>query len=43
LPLAVAPLWQVAQVPGTTAACENDAGFQPLVRWQLSHDCVVGT
>jgi hypothetical protein len=42
LPLAVVPLWQDAQVPGATAACENDAGFHPVVRWQASQAAVVG-
>jgi hypothetical protein len=42
LPLAVVPLWQVAQLPGTTPVCENVAGFHPVVRWQASQACVVG-
>ena len=41
LPLAVVPLWQVAQVPGTTLLWPVVAGFQPVVRWQVSHEAVV--
>jgi hypothetical protein len=32
LPVAVEPLWQVAQLPGVTPACVNVAGFQAVVR-----------
>ena len=43
LPVAVVPLWHVAQVPGATPVWLKVAGVQPLVRWQVSHDAVVGT
>ena len=42
LPVAVVPLWQVAQVPGATPAWVNVAGFHAEVRWQLSQESVVG-
>jgi hypothetical protein len=42
LPVAVVPLWQVAQVPGATPVCVKVAGVQALVLWQLSHAAVVG-
>jgi hypothetical protein len=42
LPLAVVPLWQVAQVPGATPAWVNVAGVHAVVLWQVSHDAVVG-
>jgi hypothetical protein len=29
-------------VPGVTPAWLNVAGFQAVVRWQVSHDAVVG-
>jgi hypothetical protein len=35
-------LWQVAQVPGTTPVCENDADHELVDLWQTSHACVVG-
>ena len=41
-PLAVVPLWHVAQVPGATPVWLKVAGVQPVVRWQESHDAVVG-
>lgn len=41
-PRAAVPLWQVAQVPGTTPTCLKDADAQATVRWQLSQDMVVG-
>lgn len=41
-PVAVVPLWQFAQVPGTTPVWLNVAGIQAVVRWQASHDAVVG-
>ena len=43
LPLAVVPLWQVTHVPAATLVWLNVAGFQPVVRWQVSQPCVVGT
>jgi hypothetical protein len=43
LPLALVPLWHVAQVPGTTPVCENVAGIQAVVRWQVSQEAVVAT
>jgi len=42
LPLAVEPLWQVAQLPGVTPAWLKLAGTQPVVLWQLSQAAVVG-
>ena len=42
LPVAVVPLWQVAQVPGATPVWLKVAGVQALVLWQVSHDAVVG-
>jgi hypothetical protein len=42
LPVAVVPLWQVAQVPGATPVWLKVAGVQALVRWQLSQAAVVG-
>lgn len=43
LPVALTPLWQLAQLPGATPAwLKPEAGFQPLVRWQLSQLAVVG-
>jgi hypothetical protein len=41
LPVAVVPLWQVAQEPGPTPAWLNMAGVQALVLWQLSQAAVV--
>ena len=41
LPVALVPLWQVAQLPAVTPAWLNVAGSQAVVRWQASHDCVV--
>ena len=43
LPLAMTPLWHVAQVPGAIPVWVNVAGSQAVVRWQASQDCVVGT
>jgi hypothetical protein len=43
LPVAVEPLWQVAQVPGATPLWLKVAGSHAVVLWQLSHDAVVGT
>lgn len=43
LPLAVVPLWQVAQVPGAALLWPIVAGFQPVVWWQTSHEAVVAT
>ena len=42
LPVAVLPLWQVAQVPGATPPWLKAAGFQATVLWQVSQDAVVG-
>ena len=42
LPLAVVPLWQLAQVPAATPLWLNVAGIQPVVRWHESHEAVVG-
>jgi hypothetical protein len=42
LPVAVVPLWQVAQVPGAMPVWLKVAGVQALVRWQLSQAAVVG-
>ncbi len=42
LPVAVEPLWQVAQVPGAIPVWLNVAGNQADVLWQLSHDAEVG-
>ena len=41
LPVAVLPLWQVAQLPGVTLVCLNEAGIQAVVRWHVSHAAVV--
>jgi hypothetical protein len=41
LPVALVPLWQVAQVPGVTLLWPDVAGFQPVVLWQVSHEAVV--
>jgi hypothetical protein len=35
-------LWQLAQLPGVTPVWLNVAGVHPVVRWQVSHDAVVG-
>ena len=35
-------MWQVAQVPGNTLACEKFAS-QVVVRWHASQLCVFGT
>jgi hypothetical protein len=43
LPVAVVPLWHVVQVPAPTDAWLYAAGVQPVVRWPVSHDCVVTT
>jgi hypothetical protein len=42
LPLALAPAWHVAQVPGATPVCEKFAGVHAVVRWQESQDNCVG-
>jgi hypothetical protein len=42
LPVAVAPLWQVEQVPGATPVCVKVAGVQAVVLWHVSQDWVVG-
>ncbi len=36
LPVALVPLWQVAQVPGATLLWSNTAPCQVLVVWQSS-------
>jgi len=43
LPVAVDPLWQVAQVPGATPVWLKVAGIQARVLWQASQAAVVGT
>ena len=43
LPLADVPLWQLAQVPAAPLLWLKVAGTQPEMRWQVSHDAVVGT
>jgi hypothetical protein len=43
LPAALAPLWQVVQVPGGSSAWLKAAGFHAVVRWQTSHEPAVGT
>ncbi len=43
LPVAVVPLWQVAQVPGATPVWLKVAGIQAVVRWHVSQAAVVGT
>jgi hypothetical protein len=43
LPLALVPLWQVAQVPAATLVWLNVAGSQAVVRWQVSQEAVVTT
>ena len=35
-------MWQVAQVPGATPVWLNVAGIHAVVRWQVSHEAVVG-
>ena len=40
-PVAVLPLWQLAQVPGVTVEWLKPAGTQALVRWHESQDAVV--
>ena len=40
-PVAVVPLWQLAQLP-VMLLCENRAGSQALVEWQSEHCAVVG-
>jgi len=42
LPLALAPLWQVLQVPGATLLWLKVAGDHALVRWQVSQLAAVG-
>ena len=42
LPVAVLPLWQLEQVPGTTLAWLKVAGSQAVVRWHWSQLAVVG-
>ena len=41
LPVALVPLWQVAQVPAAIPAWLNVAGFHAVVRWHESHCAVV--
>ena len=41
LPLAMLPLWQVAQLPAATPLWLKVAGVQPLLRWQTSQDWLV--
>jgi hypothetical protein len=41
LPVALEPLWQVAQLPGVTVVWLKFAGRQTLVLWQVSQDAVV--
>ncbi len=43
LPLAVLPLWQLAQAPGATPVWSKCAPLNWVVLWQLLQDCVVGT
>ena len=43
LPVAVLPLWQVAQEPGVTVAWLKVAGIQAVVRWQVSQEAMVMT
>jgi hypothetical protein len=42
LPIAMVPLWQVAQVPGATPVCVKVAGVQAVVLWHVSQEAVVG-
>jgi len=42
LPVALLPLWHVAQLPAATPAWLKLAGVQALVLWQVSHAAVVG-
>ena len=42
LPVAVEPLWQVAQVPGAIELWLKVAGSHAVVLWQESHEAVVG-
>jgi hypothetical protein len=42
LPVAVVPLWQVAQVPGATPVWLKVAGVQAVVLWHVSQEAVVG-
>ena len=42
LPVAIDPLWQVAQPPGVTPEWLNVAGVHAVVRWHTSQDSVVG-
>ena len=41
LPVAVVPLWQVAQVPGAAPEWLNRAPENDVVLWQVSHAAVV--
>ena len=41
-PVAVVPLWHVAQLPAVTPLWLNVAGIHAVVRWQVSQLCVVG-
>src|SRR5665647_2014624 len=41
LPVAVVPLWQVVQVPGTTPAWLKLAPSQVVVEWQVSQESEV--
>ena len=38
----VAVLWQLAQLPAATPSCVKRTEVQPLVRWHVSHDWLVG-
>ena len=42
LPLAIVPLWQLAQPPGVTPEWLKVAGVHAVVRWQASQDSEVG-
>ena len=41
-PVAIVPLWHVAQEPAVTPLWLNVAGIQAVVRWHASQLCVVG-
>jgi len=41
LPVALVPLWQLAQLPGATPVWLKVAGSHAVVRWQVSQDAVV--
>ena len=40
--MAIEPLWQLAHPPGVTPLWLKVAGVHAVVRWQASHDSVVG-